>query len=193
MKVIYINNKNRVVKRLIENNTHTIPKKLIASVSIGILLGMITQNVGSMISWTLAIYIILSSYIYAKILTNKLILTILIGTLITTLAIYFNLWFLPLIDIVLIALKPLFKKQYKYKDFKINEDETNEREYNIGKDYKFFRNCTEENEIKKRYHELIKEFHPDNAGENETFQRIQEEYNQIKKDIQYEESNKRND
>ena len=81
-----------------------------------------------------------------------------------------------------------FHKQTKEKSNKQSynkqtEDTRNHYEENT-KMYYFFKNCNTSEEVKKRYHELIKEYHPDsNKGNKEVFIKIQEEYNSIKNDL----------
>lgn len=76
-------------------------------------------------------------------------------------------------------------------DSNSNSNENSGRNKNAGSDIQvneqdvipaFFNGCNGEDELKKRYHQLCKVFHPDSgSGDEETFMRIREEYDRLVK------------
>lgn len=49
---------------------------------------------------------------------------------------------------------------------------------------KFFNNCTTAEELKSKYRELCKKFHPDNGGSEELFKQMKQEFEQLWEDLQ---------
>ena len=49
---------------------------------------------------------------------------------------------------------------------------------------KFFNNCTTAEELKSKYRELCKQFHPDNGGDAELFKQMKKEFEQLWETLQ---------
>ena len=70
------------------------------------------------------------------------------------------------------------KKERELLNRRLAELATN---YNFDNDTSFFKGVSSDKDIKKRYKELIKVFHPDNgAGDSETLDKINKEYESLK-------------
>lgn len=212
MKVLYSSNKLSKLKYEVVTNNKTIPKKIIASLIIGSILGNIVkyQNniVLSSFAFAFLIYTIISIYTYSFIFLNNKILSFFTATLIL-IGIYATetteiLYIVIVIDLFLLLMTPILnhinksqweKRKQKIKKERIEKERTFEEKEKLyqtkasaEKKYKYFTKTNSKEDIRKQYHKLIKIYHPDaETGETKTFNEIQNEYMQLMKELQNEE------
>lgn len=183
-------------------NTRTIPKKLIISIIIACVLANIVQLhdiYTDVFIYSFLIYEIASAYTYSFIFSNtdSKILNLLLGTgvIVALVTLNINPLIIPIIDLGLIILSPILKKAQKRRlkreatsentnpdhEEKFEYKKTQEEPEDIkAEDYIYFSDCNTIEDIRKRYHELIKIYHPDaTTGNTKKFQEIQNEYTRI--------------
>jgi len=79
----------------------------------------------------------------------------------------------------------LYEKLYNLKIETISNSEIEEEIETpvISNSYIYFDGCKTEEDVNKRYHALVKIYHPDAGGSNDTFIYVKEEYDRVLKEM----------